>query len=118
MADKELLELAAKAAGLIIDRSETSGGGIGNTGFDALGNAVLDWHDYKTWNPLTDDGDAFRLAMQLGMLFNNTPAAAICTIFYNTEISSKTNPAVAARLAIVLAAAEIGKSMKQERSAK
>jgi hypothetical protein len=65
MDDKTLLELAAKAAGIKIDKSETNGGGRGNTGFDVMGNAVLDWHNNVRWNPLTDDGDALRLAVKL-----------------------------------------------------
>ena len=53
MNDKELLELAAKAAGIeLFSWSEIANG-------------------YKTdtpmeyWNPLTDDGDALRLAVKL-----------------------------------------------------
>jgi len=65
MTDRELLEAAAKAAGIRIDKSSTNGGGAGNTGFDLCGNAVLDWHNGVTWNPLTDDGDALRLAVKL-----------------------------------------------------
>ena len=65
MTDRELLKAAAKAAGLVIDKSPCNGGGAGNDGFDILGNAMLDWHNNKTWNPLTDDGDALRLAVKL-----------------------------------------------------
>lgn len=65
MDDRTLIERAAKAAGIEIDKSPYNGGGLRNTGFDLSGNAVLDWHNYKTWNPLTDDGDALRLAVQL-----------------------------------------------------
>lgn len=65
MDDRTLIEQAALAAGIKIDKSETNGGGRGNTGFDVMGNAVLDWHNGTTWNPLTDDGDAFRLAVKL-----------------------------------------------------
>lgn len=67
MTDRELLELAAKAAGLSIDKSDTNGGGIGNDGFDLSGNAMLDWHNNVRWNPLTNDGDALRLAVKLGI---------------------------------------------------
>jgi hypothetical protein len=65
MDDRTLIERAAKAAGIEIDKSPYNGGGLRNTGFDLCGNAVLDWHNYKTWNPLTDDGDALRLAVKL-----------------------------------------------------
>ena len=65
--DRELLELAARAAGIEIDKSPCNGGGRGNTGFDVMGNAVLDWHEMTRWNPLTDDGDALRLSVKLGI---------------------------------------------------
>lgn len=42
MTDHELLELAAKAVGIKIDKSPYNGGGSGNDGFDIAGNAVLD----------------------------------------------------------------------------
>lgn len=64
--DHELLELAAKAAGLHIDKSKSNGGPTSNTGFDLSGNVVLDWHNGTTWNPLTHDGDALRLAVKMG----------------------------------------------------
>lgn len=65
--DRELLELAAKAVGIKIDKSSTNGGGAGNTGFDMAGNAVLDWHNNKKWNPINDDGDRLRLIRALKM---------------------------------------------------
>ena len=118
MNDRELLELAAKAAGIKIDKSETNGGGRGNTGFDLLGNAVLDWHNDKTWNPLTDDGDALRLAVKLQIQI--TPGT------YNKDEFSAFKAAggeahefrhyqqdkyAATRRAIVRAAAQIGKAV-------
>lgn len=119
MTDRELLELAAKAAGLEIDKSPYNGGGSGNTGFDCMGNAVLDWHNGVRWNPLADDGDALRLAVKLRIqitpgTYNEYEATAFragaaeahekTTMGYGTE--------AATRRAIVRAAAEIGKSMK------
>lgn len=67
MDDQKLLKAAAKAAGIEIDMSPCNGGGWGNTGFDSLGNAVLDWHNGITWNPLTKDGDALWLAVKLSI---------------------------------------------------
>lgn len=47
--DRELLELAAKAAGLELKYN------------------YLGWRDARQpWDPLTDDGDALRLAVKLG----------------------------------------------------
>jgi hypothetical protein len=56
MTDRELLEAAAKAAGVEY-RPE---GGYRVTGHGATGMPLL-----EKWNPLTDDGDALRLAVKL-----------------------------------------------------
>jgi len=114
MTDRELLELAAKAAGIKIDKSEFNGGGRGNTGFDMLGNAVLDWHDGKKWNPLTDDGDALRLAVKLHLKILLYPEATSvdghwCGGGISTCERYGIDPYAATRRAIVRAAAEIGK---------
>lgn len=56
MTDRELLELAAKAAGIKIfsyQHDKINGTINGKTNFH--------------WNPLIDDGDAFRLAVDLGL---------------------------------------------------
>ena len=52
MTDRELLELAAKAAGIELV-----------TGTTRLASA----QGIATWNPLKDDGDALRLAVKLGI---------------------------------------------------
>lgn len=107
MTDKELLELAAKAAGIPLkpDFAER-----------------YDYYmaDKLMWNPLTDDGDALRLAVKLGLILGTyahyvtvdllSPNDRIETI---TVWHSQTNdPYAATRRAIVRAAAEIGRSMK------
>jgi hypothetical protein len=61
MSDKELLEDAAKAAGLPVEFSDGDVGGYWPCGRDEFGD-VDQW-----WNPLTDDGDALRLAVKLGL---------------------------------------------------
>lgn len=53
MTDRELLELAAKAAGYQIEDRE--GGAL----------AIVRDGRWWLWNPLTDDGDALRLAVKL-----------------------------------------------------
>lgn len=60
MTDRDLLELAAKASGMNIAAWERS-----DSGFWCY--AGLHDDTIKTWNPLTDDGDALRLAVKLGM---------------------------------------------------
>jgi hypothetical protein len=58
LSDRELLELAAKAAGYTCD-------------FLAWGSGVVNVYDaagkHAVWNPLTDDGDALRLAVKLAI---------------------------------------------------
>lgn len=118
MTDCELLELAAKAAGIEKDDSPYNGGGFGNDGFDCVGNMVLDWHNNKRWNPLTDDGDALRLAVKLGMSVITGTYKVVCEWVpqedggnISTFEQYGTDHYAATRRAIVRAAAEIGKAM-------
>lgn len=130
MTDREMLEWAAKAAGLRIDKAPDNGGGWWNTGFDVLGNVVLDWHNGETWNPLTDDGDALRLAVRLAMTVRQEPSAvavgwdATCLAgaptpdgcgpwFWKEWLSDGQDPCGTTRRAIVRAAAEIGRAKEQ-----
>ena len=124
MTDLELLELAAKAARIKKDDSPCNGGGFGNDGFDCAGNMMLDWHNNKRWNPLTDDGDALRLAVKLGMVidtaYNGGAIAGNASIscdydqpeYGYQEGMGNPDPYAATRRAIVRAAAEIGKTMR------
>ncbi len=111
MDDKELLKLAAKAAGIRIT-------GWAPTPYGEA--AIADGDCEPLWNPLTDDGDALRLAVKLGIepQFNHDievvaidtnpgslRAAGVITEEYNND------PYAATRRAIVRAAAEIGKGM-------
>ena len=96
MTDRELLEAAAKAAGLTLDRS------FEGRAFDVLGNAVLDWFNGTTWNPIADDGDALRLAVKLELDLTKLQAG----ISWDDE-----DRYAATRRAIVRAAAAIGKDM-------
>ena len=103
MDDRELLELAAKAAGLKV---------IYNAGDRGLWLPEED----DEWNPLTDDGDALRLAVKLEIdiafyrkhvdATANSHGAAIVS-----EYGLKPDPYAATRRAIVRAAAEIGRKM-------
>jgi len=57
--DKELLEKAAMAAGMTVDTHYVDGGCSVWLGEPR----ISDWR--PDWNPLTDDGDALRLAVKL-----------------------------------------------------
>jgi len=96
---RELLELAARAAGYQIDFTDWR---------DCGG-----WTDYRQipggyWNPLVNDGDALRLAVKLcghGFAMVDLDIPIIQARIDGADMQS------AARLAIVKAAAEIGKGM-------
>lgn len=69
MTDKELLEAAAKAAG-IEGEYRTERMCIGGDWQDVTAIFLPD--DDGWWNPLTDDGDAFRLACGLDLFFDDS----------------------------------------------
>ena len=111
--DKTLLELAAKAAGYLETASVQDG-----YGFIALRvmDETGDWTG-KDWNPLTDDGDALRLAVKLNIVVweHGQYDRAMAEVRYGAargeywELGE--DPYAATRRAIVRAAAEIGESM-------
>lgn len=119
MTDIEMLGLAAKAAGLsYIKPTEDYSGSLGLCLCDEHGRPVMDWR------PLTDDGDALRLAVSLRLWVQVNdrcaawaqqdgesilgPAAASAMVMFSDENS---DPRAATRRAIVRAAAEIGRNM-------
>lgn len=105
MNDRGLLELAAKAAGITSDSRTLEGGYWIPEGSELQ----------RPWNPLTDDGDALRLAVKIGISISiplpNKRADLVC--FSDSSISAieaHGDPYAATRRAIVLAAAEIGRA--------
>ena len=102
MADRELLELAAKAAG--IKFSEIGGGAR-----YAPQPGIM--QPYVPWNPLEDDGDALRLAVKCAQLFGFYRFLRAWIAAMATENGSPSDPLAATRRAIVRAAAEIGKGV-------
>ena len=104
MNDKELLELAAKAVGIEVLRCRLD---------NPLCKDMLINDSYRNpmqvsgpWNPLTDDGDALRLAVKLGIdVWRNLD------IVWCNGIASVAgeNPYETTRRAIVRAAAEIAR---------
>ena len=119
MTDKELLELAAKAAGI---EGHWAGGDF-NTFVRTYNGYQMGW-----WNPLTDDGDALRLAVKLRLRVEINERSVV--VYWIADESEKSvyeypdsvqnadyeiqhiNQDKATRRAIVRAAAEIGKEMK------
>lgn len=112
MNDRELLELAAKAAGLRLSEHQTSQEGAPLWLDREHANPVTHSRD---WNPLTDDGDALRLAVNLriDVTFNETDLFAFPPdgSLGESESINTNDLYAAARRAIVRAAAEIGKAM-------
>lgn len=76
MTDRELLENAAKAAGLLSCGQETSRFG----GFMGLNICQDDNPSGYCWNPLTDDGDEARLEACLQLHVEWHPAAETVTV--------------------------------------
>lgn len=100
--DRELLDLAAKAAGYVV------------TGLGGMSRGVFVHHEGAQpdecgdlpnfhWDPLTDDGDALRLAVAINRMM----------ITYSDEDWERCghDGYAATRRAIVRAAAEVGRAM-------
>lgn len=108
--DRELLELAALAAGIVGEWVDDyadyywMGNIQGILGVDESGGTTV-------WNPLTDDGDALRLAMRLG--FTVEPGRCWHSPYgpaFGEDVLD--GYLKSTRRAIVRAAAAIGESMK------
>ena len=110
--DRELLELAAKAAGIEGEIKKTFGGWP----------CVMRKNGHA-WQPMHDDGDALRLAVDLDLaivpypIYNKQKHSVLVQEknldeprFEKMELHGD-DPRAATRRAIVSAAAEIGKAM-------
>lgn len=115
MTDRELLELAAKAAGYDVV--------FVHDNKIPMRRDVQNRKGMKVWNPLEDDGDALRLAVSLGLVVDTdyNIGAAAGSAFLDMACSYEAdNPRrfgadrnAATRRAIVRAASEIGKGLSQ-----
>lgn len=113
MTDRELLELAAKAAGIALEWNDADA-----AGYYGSWRGLPQW---EQWNPLTDDGDALRLAVKLRMVIDISDEHALaspqessgapeCVFFGKAQVGHAIHDAESAtRRAIVRAAAEIGR---------
>ena len=121
MTDAKLLELAARAAiraGMPIIQDRDGPQILYRT--EANGNEC-----YRIWNPIKDDGDAFRLAVKLRLYISHQNIGRVFVDitdnegrYYPTAARWKgaseeygADPNAATRRAIVEAAAEIGRAM-------
>lgn len=110
-ADRQLVESAAKAAGI-------------NAVWESIPHRTamygrewvcrIDGHPCREWNPLINDGDAFRLAVKLDLTVRHYSGSTVAqsgapgTPCAYEEASDHGKPCAAARRAIVKAAAVIG----------
>ena len=108
MNDRELLEFAAKAAGIKIKGYYEDEPSLSIKPGPKLPTA--------RWNPLADDGDALRLAVKLKLCFGPNFDGDLAVCFgddgRNITEAYEADSYAATRRAIVRAAAEIGKAMK------
>ncbi|HDR9208550.1 TPA: hypothetical protein QDB18_003682 [Burkholderia vietnamiensis] len=129
MTDRELLELAAKAAGFGGEHGTTwteseYPKGSGKNG--ALWNYVGHGDTAKLWNPLSDDGDALRLAeiLRIEYIFVSDRKSIQCSFAEHTEMGDwetylcdepiGDDVQTSMRKALVRAAVEIGKRGEQK----
>lgn len=120
-ADRALLELAAKAAGIAVVRSRLHDPACQD--FLIRGSARNPSQDFSPWNPLADDGDALRLAVKLyigvrphGPDHWQQPNVAVALWDFGDKSGRVTvehgdDPQRAARRAITRAAAAVGEAM-------
>lgn len=128
MTDRELPELAAKAAGMWPGDFELD---------DDMQPVLSDGKGFRLtwgsgwWNPITDDGDAFRLAVKLRIdIEHGSPLdsnAYVCSarcgiemvrdpVSAIEEVDGEAYRAAATRRAITRAAAEIGRGLSSDPS--
>lgn len=109
LTDRELLRLAAKAAGIEYRYQPGS-----HRFLIKAPLATMDGTYFTYWDPLTNDGDALRLAVKLNLPISFetwTDGSEVVLVETETEYFDS-DPYAATRRAIVRAAAEIGKDMK------
>ena len=112
MSDRELLEDAAKAAGMMFDPTVKNKHGLMVVAKDAACQS-----EQFFWNPLTDDGDALRLAVKLRKMpvierWSDGHDWVFIPGHEGGALPLGDDPLAATRRAIVRAAAEIGEGKK------
>ena len=117
MTDREMLELAAKAAEWKLCGYSWIGENEDDDECEILESAFVKTHPEQElatkWNPLTDDGDALRLAVRLHMQVSVTTES--CRAETLPCLGVRVNDSdenLATRRAVVMAAAAVGREMK------
>ena len=118
MTYRKMLELAARAAGYVVESHHVSGGAwvypVGE-----VPDADGDYPGLFLWRPREDDGDALRLAGDLSFVVNIWNSARKTFAGYAESGEGWTedhgsDPYDATRRAITRAAAEIGRQMEEQ----
>lgn len=112
MTDEELLFLAAKAAGLDVQRSRLN---------DPMHNDLLingsgprnPFQAVYPWNPLRDDGDALRLADAKSVFINDDLRARFCDLYGSDFVDYESGEATRRAITTVVAEEE---KFQQERA--
>ena len=129
MTDRELLELAAKAAGFNfkwfkVKQWKNMKGKIGPYRYFTGTVDVYGSHHTKPWSPLTDDRDALRLAVELRIDVSHDEVGMKSFVYARTVFNDETHIGLSeifddeserldrTRRAITRAAAQIGKDMQ------
>ena len=113
MNERELLELAAQAAGRLLPHGNPALTRP-NEELHHDGEQYWFWPAGDYWNPLTDDGDALRLAakLEIQVRWRTSAVDAHAGKFSTSEHIETYGKIKATRRAIVRAAAELGKAMQ------
>jgi len=125
MTDREMLELAARAAGIRTPSPDDMDPG-GRQYEESLGLWCKFKWGWNWWNPLADDGDALRLAVKLDIEIyqGDDEGPAVCAGYWGKPERRDVarlyciepladDPYAATRRAIVHTAAEIGRQMEE-----
>ena len=113
MTDREMLELAAKAAGYAVEWHEVVVSRRGR--FGLIEHTKKDGFrlNFQRWDPLTDDGDALRLAVRLHMQVSITTESCRAETLpaLGVRVNDKDEMS-ATRRAVVMAAAAVGREIE------
>lgn len=120
VSDRDLLELAAKAAGYDVRWNDNWKCFVHN-GSHNIDSPPTPAGERHVWVPLHDDGDALRLAVKLRMEIERSEfshrtvyAGVVGCVKWREETDGENDIYMVTRRAIVRAAAEIGKAMQEQ----
>ena len=116
MSDRELLEMAARAVGMQVMPDAPWPAGMDGWFYAEHGPEGAGMYARRDgwWNPLTDDGDALRLAVKMGFISPGQWPNPGLVAASDWEKTGTIDWYSATRRAIVRAAAEIGRASAKD----